>query len=353
MKENASVFTPGVRLNRAVRDFSCIPGSLLGWYEATFQKGERIQPPSPLDTGKVMPISARVFRAVITEKTGMLIFEKLLAYPENPAVRVFYCGVVLLASNKLIDLATKRQIAIVSSTNCEVIRVNNGWLIGSIENREATFIYVNECNLLSETLQFRVQAHQLLGYENRMFAVGNSGLIEIKSKFFGERFIALAGQTWGIIVNSTKWFSGIGVLDAMGAKFIIAPFGENAVAQIRTRELDGIQIVTAKAGIRFASFIALDKKGDYRKIELAFDNEYRAYKTWIGAVDSSELNLAILPKGVCATIVKDGELNIFVPVNGNITKVEDNQIATNMLLSNWGNRVIYIRNGEIWSIRTK
>lgn len=353
MKDNASVFTSGVRLNRAVRDFSCIPTPLLGWYEATFQKGERIRPPSPFDTGITTPQIARVLRTVTTGRTGMLIFEKLLGYAGDSVIRTFYCGVALLASGKLIDLSTKRQIAIVSSPACEISRVDRGWLIGSLEKREATFMYVNERDMSSELLQSRIQARRIFGYENRMFVVGDNGLTEIKSNLFGEKFIASAGQTWGVIVNSTKWFGGVGVLDAMGAKFVIAPFGDGAVAQIRARELDGIQVITAKAGNRFASFIALDKKGNYQKIEIAFDHEYRAYKVWTGIVDGPELNLAILPKGVCATIVRDGELDIFVPANGNMTRVEDKQVATDMILSNWEDRVIYIQNGEVWVVRMK
>lgn len=353
MKDNASVFTSGVRLNRAVRDFSCIPTPLLGWYEATFQKGERIEPPSPFDTSVTMARTAHILRAVTTSRTGVLIFEKLLGYLDDSVVRTFHCGIALLASNKLISLGTKRQIAIVSSTNCEVVKAGRGWLIGSIEKREATFMYVNENNLRSETLQLRMQAYRLLGYENRIFVVGDNGLTEIKSNLFGEKLIASAGQTWGIIVNSTKWFSGVGVCDAMGAKFVIAPFGEGAVAQVRVRELDGIQVIAAKAGNRFASFIALDKKGDYHKFELTFDREYRIYKVWTSIVDGPELNLAILPKGVCATIVKDGELDIFVPTNRNVTRAEDNQIATDMLLSNWEDRVIYMQSGEVWTVRMK
>lgn len=352
MKDNASVFASGIRLNRAVRDFSCIPGLLLSWYEATFQKGERTEPPSPFDTGVVTPRAARVLRAVTTGRTGTLIFEKLLGYPGDPVIRTFHCGAALLASGKLIDLQTKRQIIAALSPTCEVVKVDHGWLIGNFEKREATFVYVNEHGLRAEKLQLRMRAHRLLGYENRMFVVGD-GLTEIRSNLFGEKLVVSAGQTWSIIVNSTKWFGGIGVLDAMGAKFVVAPFGNSAVAQIRVRELDGIQVVAAKAGNRFASFITLDKKGDYRKIELAFDREYRTYTAWSDITDGPELNLAILPRGVCATIVRDGELDVFVPENGKVTRVEDNQIATDMLLSNWADRVIYMQNGEVWAVRMK
>jgi hypothetical protein len=66
-----------------------------------------------------------------------------------------------------------------------------------------------------------------------------------------------------------------------------------------------------------------------------------------------ELNLAILPKGVCATIVKDGELDIFVPANGQLVRIDDGQIGADMFLSNWGDKVVYIQNGAVWSLRMK
>ena len=353
MQNNASVFSTGVRLNRAVRDFSCIPSPLLNWYEATFQKGERTKPPSPFDTGVTAPRAARVLRVVTSGKTGTLVFEKLLGFPLDPVVRTFPCGAALLVSGRLIDIATRRQIAIVQSPSCEVVQAGHGWLIGNYDGREATFIYVNGSDLRSEILQFRMNASRLLGYEDRMFAVAETGLTEIKFNSFGDRLVASAGQSWGIISKSTKWFGGVGVMDAMGAKFVVVPFGESSVAQMRVRELDGIQVVSAKAGNRFVSLVALDKSGAYHKIELTFDREYRAYKAWTDVVDGPELNMAILPKGVSAIINRDGELVIYVPTNGNITRVEDGQIATDMLLSNWGDRVIYVQDGEVWSVRTK
>jgi hypothetical protein len=353
MKKNASVFTPGVRLNRAVRDFSCIPGPLLGWYEAVFEKGERAEPPSPFDTGIAAPRAIQILRAVTTGKTGTLVFEKIVGYPKDPVTRVFYCGAALLNSNRLIDLKTKRQITTAQSPACEIIKTENGWLIGQLDRREASFIYVNENNLRAEDLQLRMQAHRVISHSNRMFVVTDQGLTEIKYNVFGEKLVASTGQTWGIMVNSTKWFDSLGILDAFGAKFAIVPFGDKSVAQVRVRELDGFQIVAGKAGHRFVSMIGLNKRGEYSKIELFFDQEYRTYKAWTDLTDGPELNLAILPKGVCATIVRDGELDIFVPTNGNVTKVEDKQITTDTFLSNWENLVIYIQNGEVWSVRTK
>lgn len=353
MKANASVFSKGVRLNRAVRDFAKIPGHLLSWYEATFQNGERVSPPSPFDTRAAVPKAALVMRIVTTGRSGSLVFEKLLGVTGDPVVRTFHCGIALLASGKLIDLGTKQQIGGVQSRSCEVAKVQGGWLIAQMsKNREVSFEYVCDQGLKTESLSLKLNGYHLLGYENRLFVVTEGGLTEIKLSLFGKA-VASVGQTWGAMVNSTKWLQGLGVMDAMGAKYVITPFGESAVAQVRIKELDGMQVVTAKSGSRFVSLIGLGKGGAYRKVEISFDRDYKSHKVWVGDTDGPELNLAVLPKGVCATIIRDGELDIFVPSNGQLNRVQDKQIGTDMLLSNWGDKVICIQSGEVWSIRLR
>ena len=352
MKSNASVFSSGVRFNRAVRDFSCIPGKLLNWYEATFQKGERVLPPSPFDTGISTPRAALIMRTVTT-KTGTLIFEKILETVNDPAIRIFHCGIALLSSGNLIDLNTKRTIATASSLFCEIIKVDKGWVLADRENGEFKFKFIEEGSLKTENLSIQINGRRILSYENRLFIVTESGLTEIVYHNLGKPIVS-ASQTWGVMVNSTKWFnSGVGVQDAMGAMFIVTPFGDKSVATTRVKEIDKIQIVAAKSGNRFVSMIGVDKKGSYRKFELTFDKEYKTYKIWDGRCDSAELNIAILPKGVCATIIEDGELDIFVPTNGTLNRIEDKNIATDMILANWGDRVMYIQNGNVWGLRVK
>lgn len=353
MKANASVFSKGVRLNRAVRDFSTIPNSLLGWYEATFQNGERHNPPSPFDTSVVTPRAAQVLRMVTTGRTGLLVFEKLVGIPSDPAVKTFHCGTVLLSSGRLIDLATKREICTIASRSCEVVRCGNGWFVAEMQNREIYFRYVEESGLKLTELSLRLNGHSLVSFENRLFVVTDAGLSEVKLTLLNKP-IASLGKTWGAMLHSTKWFQGVGVMDAMGAKYVITPFGEESVIQERIRELDRLRVVAAKCGNRFISLIGVDKSGVYHKVEITFDREYKSHKVWVAKTDGPELNIAILPKGVCATIVKDGELDIFVPIkNQDINRVEDKGVGTDMILSNWEDRVIYIQDGAVWSLKMK
>ena len=353
MKDGVSVFAPGVRLNRAVRDFNCIPSVLLNWYEATFQQGNRGAPPSPFDKAVTAAPTARVLR-VVTTASGSLSFSKLFGEPNDPAMRLFPCGVVLLKSGRLFDLASKRFISRATAMECEVVKIGNDWLKADIgTHAQWEFSYINGTSLSEEPLTLQAKGQKLVRYENRLFLVTDQGLGELKLMHLGMKSILSIGQTWGVMINSTRWFDGVGIQDAMGATFLVAPFGENACAQMRIRELDGLKPVAAKAGNRFVSIICLNKSGDYRKIDLTFDRDYKSYSMKEEAAQSPDLNLTILPKGVCASIADDGELIIFVPTNGSVNKVADKGVTTDMILGNWGDKVIYLQNDDVWSLTLK
>ncbi len=349
MKARASVFSPNIKLNRAVRDFSMIPGALLSWYEAAFQQRERSKPPSPFDSAISHAPTARTARTVVIDNnTGVLAIEKLFGIPNDPVIRVFFCGIAQTASGDLWEMESKRLL-LKGSKDCEIVKVGRGWLLAE----KSGLAFISEDTVRAEPLSLHLACRSFLSYENRMFAVTESGLAEVKVHNFGKP-VASFGQTWGILINSTRWFAGVGVLDAMGAMYVVVPFGEDSVSQVRIKELDGRNVVAGKAGSRFVSMIAIDRQGTYSKIELTFDKDYAmAPKVWQGAADSAEMNVAILPKGVCATILKDGELDIFVPANGNVRRIEDRQVATDMALTDWRDRVIFIQNGDVWSLRVK
>jgi hypothetical protein len=352
MKENASVFTSGIRLNKAVRDFNTIPGPLLDWCVATFSEGKRMKPPSPFATGRTMAKVTKIARTVVTA-TGALVYEKLFGDISDPAVKVFSCGAVFLQSGALIDLKTNRRFSTAKSHKCEVVRKNEGWIKADYNNGNLEVSYIDAATFRETQMDLRLIGRRFVRYENRLFVVVEKGITEITVKIFGQNPTVVHGNTWGAIVNSTKWFDGVGILDAMGAKFVIAPFGEENCIQVRVKELDDFHPVAAKAGERFVVVIGIDNNGQYKKIELTFDREYKSYAVWEGMTDSPEINMAMLPKGVVAIITEDGELNIFVPVNGQLKQVSDSQISTEMNLADWGNQVVYTQDGAVWSLKMR
>jgi hypothetical protein len=352
MKANASVFSPNVRVNQAVRDFSLIPKGLREWYEATFEKGERTHPPAAFDIA-ALPGPAVTMKARAAGDSKLLVFDKLYSKSGDPVIRVFSSGAALLASGILIDVGKQREIAKDVSSECEVAESKEGWLILERKDGRASLRYSQRGSGKGEQLPFSMESKAILGQGNRIFTLGSKGLTEIRLHDFGDKVVASPGHSWGTLPNSTSLFDGLGVQDAMGAMFLVVPVGDSGLVQVRARELDGLRVIGGKAGGRFASVMAIGKSGSYQRIDFSFSADHSSYAAEVTAVDQPELNLAILPKGVNASIPEDGDLLVTVPSNGKATSVRDKHISTGMQLSNIGDQVVYIENGAVWALRMK
>jgi hypothetical protein len=346
MKDNVSVFDQRVRLPHAVRNFDCIPGPLLDWFEAEFQQGARSIPPSPLDTTKPAK-AARVMRAVTTA-TGGLVFERVFAAPNQPAIRVYPSGAVVVGNGDLLDMATRKHLAFAVRTAAEVIKTPYGWVVADVINGKPAVLHIDR---RPETVTFEMPARRFFSTSNRLFAVTDRELMELQLRILGNKPSLTVWRRWTLQMNSTAWFDGVAVQDVMGAKFIFLPVTVGAV-QPRVKELDDINVVSGFAQDRFAAFIGLHADGTYRKVELYFDAQYQTYKAWEGGADSPDLNTALLPNGVGATIVDDGELVLYVPSNGKMNRIADKQITTAMRLTAWQDKLIYIDDGHVWRART-
>ncbi len=350
MKDNASVFGAGVRLPHSVRDFSCIPGPLLDWFQATFQQATRTTPPSPRDTSK--PAKAAQIMRAVTTATGGLVFEKLFERAGDPVMRIWSNGAVRLASGGVCDLASGMTIGGMQNAAAEIIRLQNGWLIAVPSGSEVVFGHVSEDLKDRTLLPTAMNIRRIFRAGERLFGITDHEMVEIEVRVLNGRPMTIAGRRWNVMVKATSWFQDVAVTDVLGAAFVIMPTSDGGVSQIRVHELDGAKVVAAKAAGRFAAFSILERTGDYRKLELTFSKTGTGYTPWTGPADSAELNMGILARGVVAAIVNDGELAIVVPTTGTVKKIADRGITTAMKLATWGEKIVYIADGAVWQVRT-
>ncbi len=351
MKKNCSVFSKGVRLNSAVRDFTCIPDRLLEWYEAVFQNGLRTVPPSPRDTVVKTP-KAALTRKTIVGSTSVLLIDKLFDGINDTPLEVYPSGVVRMSSGRLINLSTGVTYKKMISHPCEIISTEYGMLFGEVGLAgELSFsLLQKDGEVIPLTTHLKGKA--LFRFQNRLFVVGGQGLTEVKVKQLGKPMLVSSTQ-WSVMLNSTQWFDGVGVQDALGATYLIAPFDEAACQYVHAPELNGKKIVSAMAGTRYIAVVVLDAMGSYKKYEFIFDKEYKQYSLRIADLASPDINMALLPKGVCATISEDGKLAITVPTNGQEKIVSDTHIKTAFMLANWENRVVFMYGNQVWSLALK
>jgi hypothetical protein len=347
MKDNASVFLKDVRLNKAVRDFSQIPGPLLDWYDATFTQGVRTTPPSPTQTGKTNTQFGKVLR-MVTTATGGLVYRKLFEKSGEKVVSVWPCGVVRTDKVNLYDVQSQKLIGQVTGARIAVVAKPGGWLVVEEIGTDWNWRLIERSGKTTP-LTFQLQFSSVIRSDERLFAVTDDELIEIGLHQFAKPLLTHESR-WQIMGQATKWYSGIGVSNVLGALHLIVPFGEKAVAMVRTPELDTVRVVGAKAGNRFVEVITINQNGDYEALGFSFSEDYRDYTTHRRTVDGPEQNLTVLPKGVVAEIPTDGTLVLTVPRNGTEKRVDDKDLATDMHLARIGDQVVYRKDGALWSL---
>ncbi len=354
MKANKSVFEQAIKLNSAVRDFNTIPSKLLDWYEAVFQQGDRSAPPSAKDISNKTPRAALKQRGIVITGTNTMLYDKLYDNSSEIPIYLFPCGVVRTHTDKLIDLGTKVVYQHnITGTSCEIISTSHGLLVAEIfVNGIISFTLLNRDGTATSVPSVITGSH-LVRSGNRLFVAGLQGLSEVTIKMFAKPTLAIV-QTWQYLYNSTNWFHGVGIQDALGAMFLIVPFSDRSVEYLRTRELDGKKIINAMAGTRYTVVITLDTKtGEYSRHEFIFTSNYQDYIYKHAITSSPELNVAILPKGIIVYIPDDGHLTIEVPTANNRTEIKDPKIRSSFTLFNWENRVVYIDGNEIWAVSSK
>lgn len=353
MKDNASVFDKRAKMPLSVRDFACIPGPLLDWFQTTFQLGKRGAPPAP--TAKGQPAkAAQIMRAVTTATGGALVFEKLFARAGDPVTRIWWNGAVRLTSGDVIDLATGGTIAAAVPADAEVIKLPEGWVISIPTTNEILFSHipfevvggVGGRRFAEQPVPLR----RVFRAGEVLFGVTDRELIELELNDIGDRPRMIMDRRWNMLVGATTWLDDVAVTDALGKTFVVMPHF-NGISQIRVPELDGGTIVSGKAGGRFAAFVVISGQGNFYRVELTFDRTFTTYQAWTGPAESAELNMAILPRGVAATITNDFEVTIFVPTTGAVNKVRDIGVNTAMKLEAWGERIVYLIDGAVWQMR--
>lgn len=347
MQDNASVFDPKVGLNKAVRDFGTIPGPLLDWYRATFQDGERTLPPSPLQTGTAQTAVGRVMRAVATV-TGGLVYEELLRLPGERIISVWPCGVVRTDHDNLVEVTSKRVLGTVSGTRVAVVAHEGGYLIAEALGNDWQFRFISRQGV-AQPLSLQLPVTNVVRSGERLFVATETELVELKLQVFGKPLLT-TGLRWQVLGNATTWLSGIGVSDVLGAMHLVLPY-DYGVSLVRAPELDGLKVIGGQGFGRIASVMTVNHSGEYQLFTFAGDSKWHTCQVTGAVVDTPELNQAVLPKGVTATIQEDGELLIAVPTQGVVKQVKDKDLATTMDLGNIGDQVVYRGDGALWSLR--
>ena len=317
MKANASVFDPGVRLSAAVRSFDRIPPALLAYYRKTFQDGHRAPPPPFSGT---QPAAVRAPQASAAKGGGVQVTK--LYQAAGAVLSQAARDVLLLEGGSLVSMADGRGFGRADPGATFVRGPANSLAAATVEGGMVRFGILQGGPLSTAVMaDTGIAASRCWAADNRLFAVVHDGILELERHDLARGPVALPGRKWTLGPNSTTFGEGVALYDALGARFLVVPFGGTGVALLRCRELDGLRPVAMLRRGRTASMALMDARGNYLRATLSFDEGCSRYAATVAPADDGSLNEAITDSGIVVRFAPGDELELAVPATGNVRRV--------------------------------
>lgn len=367
MQDNASVFAPGARLSPAVRDIKAIPSALLDWYVAVLQHGERCEPPSAYDQARRdVPRTTTVapHPAPAAGPSDRLVHEVLYDGPAA-VTHVWPCGIARTVDGRLMSLSGEKARWLSApggiSGKAEIVHAPGaGWIIA---DRQTGSDQPKVC-LLSrggdavETIILPADVPGgILRYEEALYGIMRSGLTPLTFRALNKRTVATCEQPFRLSnPHAVSWHRGFGVLDAIGTRFLVLPFGDTGgITVLRCQELDRLDVVMGESAGRSVVVTAIDRTtGRYVRLDFWTTENRDGYTlTQRHDVEHGDLNTALLPRGVYAEFDNQGALRIVAPSQPSGAKNIVDRKLDGAKLCRIGGKVTYIKDGAVFALKLR
>lgn len=309
MDDGVSVFHAKSKLPPATQPLSVIPKGHLKWFEAVFEKGERIPPPAP---DQVQVISPAVKTQIISgnDKFDITVIRKYDS--QIQALRYINGICYAITQNKIYADGTElvsfaREAGYVASRT-----------VKDLVNIQGDFPAVIELNRIEGKLRYKTVKNVAIGeidskgffaLNNCIYSVLRDSLVEVCIVNRGVKITAMQ-QTVANVYHNHQIFDGLVVQHMLGTSRVSIPYKAGACSTIHVPELEGYRLIDGK----FASNIAIligEKNGQYDRLTFVFDKECKAYtlRKQID-VDLADINFIVKDNGICVA-EQDEQLEVF------------------------------------------
>jgi hypothetical protein len=229
MNGNLSVFRKGVSIPACCEKLSVIPDVFSQWFQAVFDRGERVPPPSSATA------QAQVARVEVVKAAGQFRITKIRSYAD-PIRRMWADPTsgeyVVLAGNKMYwgalgAMVLDGAVPFVSSSPLAA------WTDGNLVVFDPATKQIKPTEIAAESVHS--DGHYLL--------VKNGSRLTWVD--VGPNLSAFPRKTFGVMEKATKIFDNLVIQDMLGACHVSLHSGGN-MYQHRIKELDGHDILNAK-----------------------------------------------------------------------------------------------------------
>jgi len=336
MKKNVSVFHKDATWPAAAQSFDLIPPILRSWYEAVFERGERIAPPD--DYAAAVAVIAKI-KAIVG--SNLFMIEPLGEY-----------------EGSILDIRVSGPSRIVHTDKCiylnkqKIDYSNNKLKIGFTQrmNRpvgayldDKTVKIIDIVKMTTHTLGY---GDDLFAYGNRLYVKNGDSISEVVFTEFGDTYIPttkVVGQV-NDLPHATKVCDGV-VIQSLLGRFFAMIFPDSGVShQIPLPELDGFRLIDAKYEHQVLVTV-VEKAGVYDRFVFRFASNFKAYDTRkTEKVSYSGINFTVGDHGACILMNEDEKIELFAAQNaGDIKIMDDPALDSDMRLYHDGAKILFVK----------
>ena len=344
MRANISVLHAGVAVPAACLPLHVIPPAWLDWYKAVLEEGQRLPPP------EVMQATITTASLQTKSQAGSEQFDLAQLYEFDSEVRWHFHSVtitqhsVYAAGKRLAALPAQAVNIAITPRQQHVIAA---WLDGSaVRFRNLT---------TGADLPAEIRAEQLMTSAGRIYLKAGTSLQEVVFSELTNRLLIHAKVVGNVLPQATQLFAGVAIQNLLGAYYASFVPASGICYQARLKELDGYQIIEAKAE-RNVLIVMAAKNGTFDKFIFRFAPEFDAYDVRVRSdVTLTDINFTVLDTGVCLHLNDRDELELLLSGKGaaGLKIITDTAISNDDKLFHDGTQALIARDHKLYRITMK
>ncbi len=349
MDKGVSIFNKKCKLPPACQTFDVIPKGHLKWFEAVFEKGDRIAPPDPDNVQLIVgPVKAKVI-----DSNDKFKLDLIRTYDSAIEAIRYIDGICYVVTQKSIQGDNKTFAKFSQETGYVSKRTAKDFV--AVQGDKPALVEHNkiEGKLRYKTFEGKeigsVDAKGFFIANRSVYTVMRDSLIEISFLNTGAKTNAMQ-QTVGNIFHNHQIFDGLVVQNMLGTCRFSIPFEPGKCQTVHITELDKSRIIDARYE-RGIAIVLSEHAGKYDRHTFVFSPDCKTYTCRIESdVGLEDINFGIKDNGVCIATNAD-KLEIFV--DNQKFKQVDSPLNNNEPLVIYKNDTFIVNGDSFYKVSSK
>lgn len=348
MLKNISVFNKSVSVPKVCYPFDVIPEAYRNWYQAVFERGDRLVPPG--DFSGPVYIVAQVKKI---SGSNNFVIEEVMESADDIIDIIFDSGRRAILSNKQMHI-DNRTFSV--SGGLKMCMLDSGRvLLAKIVDNKLELFDVND----RKTIDTNIGCSNVFTYDGNLFVKNDDSINYIDFTELPNNLMVSQKSVAKVLGSAASVFRGVVVQNLLDSCYVSMFPMPNKHVQIRIPELEGYKVIDGKFDSGVLMVLTASKQKNnivYDRFVFRFDRKYEKYDIRkVDNVGSTHINFVVLDTGIVVCLNEDEEIEAFSSNKDdpNMKTISDDVLSGDMILHKATNKLYFSRDNKLFSMSMK